>query len=147
MDMNGEFVIAADRQAVWNALNDPYTLKACLPGCEVLDKVSDTQFTATMRAAVGPVKAKFTSNLTLEDLDPPYSYTISGQGKGGSAGFAKGAAKVRLEPCDEGTQLIYEVNMQVGGKLAQIGSRLIGGTARKIADQFFSRFAEIMSTS
>jgi carbon monoxide dehydrogenase subunit G len=142
MDMSGEYSIAAGREAVWVALNDPDVLTACIPGCESITRRSDTEFTAAMQAKIGPVKAKFATDLELRDLNPPQSYVISGQGKGGAAGFAKGSAKVRLESAGEETVLHYEVDMQVGGKLAQIGSRLVAGAARKIADQFFANFAE-----
>jgi carbon monoxide dehydrogenase subunit G len=145
MEMHGERRIPAPRQAVWEGLNDPETLKICIPGCETIEKVSDTEFTAKVVARVGPVKATFTGKVTLSDLHPPAGYTITGEGQGGVAGFAKGGAKVSLE--DEGgeTVLRYEVQSQVGGKLAQIGSRLIDATARKMADEFFGKFVAAMS--
>ena len=130
------------REAVWDALNDVEVLKACIPGCETITKHSDTELEATVSAKVGPVKAKFTGAVTLSDMDPPNGYTISGQGKGGAAGFAKGGAHVSLVEIDTGTQLSYVVNANVGGKLAQIGSRLIDSTAKKMADQFFSKLSE-----
>ncbi|MEQ8735575.1 MAG: carbon monoxide dehydrogenase subunit G [Rhodospirillaceae bacterium] len=142
MDMKGSYDIAAPREAVWNALNDVEVLKACIPGCETITKHSDTELEATVSAKVGPVKAKFTGAVTLSDMDPPNGYTISGQGKGGAAGFAKGGAHVSLVEIDTGTQLSYVVNANVGGKLAQIGSRLIDSTAKKMADQFFSKLSE-----
>jgi len=142
MDMKGSYDIAAPREAVWDALNDVDVLKACIPGCETIVKHSDTELEATVSAKVGPVKAKFTGEVTLSDMDPPNGYTISGQGKGGAAGFAKGGAKVSLLEIDNGTQLSYVVNANVGGKLAQIGSRLIDSTAKKMADQFFSKLSE-----
>ena len=143
MDMSGEYVIPAPRQAVWNALNDPEVLKACIAGCEEIDKTSDTGFTAVVVAKVGPVKARFAGAVTLTDIDPPNGYTITGEGKGGAAGFAKGGAKVALSDAEGGgTRLAYTVDAQVGGKLAQIGSRLVQGTARKMADDFFAAFAE-----
>ena len=141
MEMQGERRIPAPRQIVWERLNDPETLKLCIPGCESVEKVSDTEFTAKVRAKVGPVSARFAGKVTLTDLDPPAGYTISGEGTGGVAGFAKGSAKVALEEDGADTIMRYGVQAQVGGKLAQIGSRLIDGTARKLADQFFDRFA------
>ena len=142
MQMTGQYRIEAPRQTVWEALNDVEVLRACIPGVEEIDKTSDTSFTAKVRAKVGPVSARFAGDVTLSDLDPPKGYTISGEGKGGAAGFAKGGAKVNLEEDGAATLLNYEVEAQVGGKLAQIGSRLIDGTAKKMADDFFSRFAE-----
>ena len=141
MEMNGEFTVPATRAAVWEALNDPDTLSRCIPGCESITRTSDTQFDAEMRAKIGPVKAKFTTTIELSDLVPPNSYTLSGQGKGGAAGFAKGSARVQLESAADGTKVIYTADMQVGGKLAQIGSRLVSGAAKKIADQFFQAFS------
>ena len=141
MEMQGERRIPAPRQIVWELLNDPETLKQCIPGCESVDKVSDTEFTAKVRAKVGPVSARFSGKVTLSDLDPPSGYTISGEGTGGVAGFAKGSAKVALEEDGGETVMRYGVQAQVGGKLAQIGSRLVDGTARKLANQFFDRFA------
>jgi uncharacterized protein len=141
MDMTGEYRIPAPREKVWAALNDPETLRASLPGCESLEKVSATQFVATVVAKVGPVKAKFNGNVELSNLNPPESYTIAGEGKGGAAGFAKGSADVRLaEEAAEVTVLAYTARADVGGKLAQLGSRLIDGTARKMADEFFENF-------
>jgi len=141
MDMTGEHTIRAPRQAVWAALNDPEVLKQSIAGCEELNKTSDTEFQAQVTAKVGPVKAKFGGKVTLSDLDPPNGYTISGEGSGGAAGFAKGGAKVHLEDAPDGTLLKYEVHAQIGGKLAQIGSRLVDGAARKMADEFFASFA------
>ncbi len=140
MDMNGEFRLAAPREAVWKALNDPEVLKLSIPGCEEIVKLSDTEMTAKVSAKVGPVSAKFAGKVTLSDLDPPSGYTITGEGQGGVAGFAKGGAKVHLKDDGDGTILSYTVQAQVGGKLAQIGSRLIDATARKMADEFFTRF-------
>ena len=141
MDMTGEYRIPAPRAKVWAALNDPATLKASLPGCESLEKVGDNQFAATVVAKVGPVKAKFNGNVALSNLNPPESYTIAGEGKGGAAGFAKGGADVRLtEDGAETTLLSYTAKADVGGKLAQLGSRLIDGTAKKMADEFFDNF-------
>jgi hypothetical protein len=142
MKMSGECRIEAPREAVWEALNDPEILKQAIPGCTEIEKISDTEFTAEVRAKVGPVAAKFSGAVTLSNLDPPNGYTISGQGKGGTAGFARGGAEVRLEEDGGATILRYDVNAQVGGKLAQIGSRLIDATAKKMANDFFAAFAE-----
>jgi carbon monoxide dehydrogenase subunit G len=144
MDMTGEHQIKAPRQIVWAALNDPDVLKQSIAGCEELVKSSDTEFEAKVTAKVGPVKAKFSGKVTLSDLDPPNGYTISGEGAGGAAGFAKGGAKVNLEDAaGGGTILKYQVHAQIGGKLAQIGSRLVDGAARKMADEFFTAFAAV----
>ena len=145
MDMSGQHRIEAPRQAVWEALNDPEVLKQAIPGCEEIEKTSDTEFNAKVKAKVGPVSAKFSGAVALSDLDPPNGYTISGEGKGGAAGFAKGGAKVRLEEDGAATILHYEVKAQVGGKLAQIGSRLIDSTAKKMADDFFKNFSAAVS--
>lgn len=144
MKMSGEEIIAAPRETVWQALNDPEILKQCIPGCETITKHSDTQLEARVIAKVGPVKAGFTGIVSLTDLDPPSSYRISGEGKGGLAGFASGGADVRLEDAQGGTKLSYDVDAQVGGKLAMLGSRLIDSTARSMATQFFEKFAEIV---
>ena len=144
MTMTGEYLLPADRQHVWDALNDAEILKRCIPGCESLERVGDAQFAAVATAKVGPVKARFKGQVTLTDLDPPNGYRISGEGTGGVAGFAKGGAKVRLEDADGGTRLAYDVEAQVGGKLAQIGQRLINGAAKKIADEFFANFAKAL---
>jgi hypothetical protein len=141
MQMTGQYRIEAPRETVWQALNDVEVLRQCIPGVEEIEKTSDTSFTAKVRAKVGPVSARFAGEVTLSDLDPPNGYTISGEGKGGAAGFAKGGARVRLADDGAATLLSYDVDAQVGGKLAQIGSRLIDGTAKKMADDFFSRFA------
>lgn len=138
MEMSGEYRIPASREAVWEALNDPEILKACIPGCKSLDKTSDTEMSAVVTAKVGPVKATFTGNVTLQNLNPPTSYTIAGEGKGGVAGFAKGGADVNLAEHDGETLLTYKANAQIGGKLAQLGSRLVDSTAKKYADEFFS---------
>ena len=145
MDMNGTQRIEAPREKVYVALNDPEVLKQCIPGCETIEKLSDTEFTAKVVARVGPVKASFLGKVTLTDLNPPSSYTITGEGTGGVAGFAKGSAKVSLDEAGEETVLRYGVQAQVGGKLAQIGSRLIDATSRKMADDFFNRFLNSMS--
>jgi uncharacterized protein len=145
MEMQGERRIPAPRQAVWQKLNDPEALKECIPGCQEIEKTSDTEFVAKVRAKVGPVSANFTGKVTLSDLNPPQGYTISGEGQGGVAGFAKGSAKVALDEEGNETVLRYGVQAQVGGKLAQIGSRLIDATARKMADDFFGKFVSLMS--
>jgi carbon monoxide dehydrogenase subunit G len=145
MTMSGEYQLPVPPQTVWEKLNDPATLKASIPGCEQLDKTSDTEFQAVATTKVGPVKAKFKGKVTLSDLDPPNSYKISGQGDGGVAGFAKGGATVRLAPKDGGTLLTYTVEAQIGGKLAQLGQRLINGAAKKVADDFFKNFAAAVS--
>ncbi|HEV2187854.1 MAG TPA: carbon monoxide dehydrogenase subunit G [Stellaceae bacterium] len=145
MEMHGELRIPAPRAEVWAKLNDPETLKSCIPGAETVEKVSDTEFVAKVVARVGPVKASFSGKVTLTDLDPPSSYTITGEGTGGVAGFAKGSAKVALDDAGAETVLRYGVQAQVGGKLAQIGSRLIDATSRKMADEFFNRFLGVMT--
>jgi uncharacterized protein len=141
MDMTGEFRIPAPRQKVWDALNDPEILKQSIPGCEEIEKLSPTELAAKVTAKVGPVKARFGGKVVLSELNPPTSYKISGEGSGGGAGFAKGGATVRLADDGDGTRLSYVVEAHVGGKLAQIGSRLIDATARKMANDFFTRFA------
>ncbi|MGH7111329.1 MAG: SRPBCC family protein [Stellaceae bacterium] len=145
MDMTGEYHIPAPRQRVWEGLNDPAILKDCIPGCQEIEKVSDTEFAAKVVAKVGPVKAAFGGKVTLSDLAPPQGYTIAGEGTGGVAGFAKGSARVDLVEEAGGTLLKYTAQANVGGKLAQIGSRLIGATARKMADDFFGRFAGLVA--
>ncbi|KAA0683891.1 carbon monoxide dehydrogenase subunit G [Roseomonas genomospecies 6] len=144
MDMSGSQRIAAPRDTVWAALNDPDILRQCIPGCEEVQKISDTEFTAKVVAKVGPVSAKFSGKVTLSDLDPPAGYTITGEGSGGAAGFGKGGARVSLEPDGEATILSYTAHATVGGKLAQIGSRLVDATARKMADDFFTRFTAVV---
>jgi uncharacterized protein len=145
MDMTGEYRIPAPRQRVWEALNDPEILKAAIPGCEELNKLSDHELDARVKAKVGPVSATFTGKVTLNDLNPPVSYRIAGEGKGGAAGFAKGGAEVNLSEDGTDTILRYNAKADVGGKLAQIGSRLIQGTARKMADDFFGKFSSIVA--
>ena len=145
MEMKGEQLIPAPQQAVWNGLNDPATLKACVPGCESIDSVGDNQYQVLMVARVGPVSAKFKGKLTLSDIKPPDSYAIAFEGQGGAAGFAKGGAQVRLSTEGMTTKLAYDVKASVGGKLAQIGSRLIDAAAKKVADDFFRNFNETMS--
>ncbi|HCO89801.1 MAG TPA: carbon monoxide dehydrogenase [Alphaproteobacteria bacterium] len=141
MKMSGEYRIAAPRDTVWSALNDPEILRQCIPGCEALDQVSATEMTGAVTAKIGPVKATFKGDVTLSEVDAPNSYVLSGQGKGGAAGFAKGSARVTLSDIPEGTLLSYDVDAQVGGKLAQLGQRLIDGTAKKLSDEFFGNFA------
>jgi uncharacterized protein len=141
MTMTGEVQLPATQEAVWAKLNDPEVLKVCIPGCESLEKLSDTEFQAVATNKIGPVKARFKGKVRLSDLDPPNGYRISGEGDGGVAGFAKGGATVTLQPKDGGTLLSYNVEAQIGGKLAQIGQRLINGAAKKLADQFFAKFA------
>ena len=145
MTMNGEVQLAAPRDVVWAKLNDAEVLKQCIPGCEELTKTSDTEFNAVATIKIGPVKAKFKGAVTLSDIDPPNGYKISGQGEGGVAGFAKGGATVKLAPKDGGTLLTYDVEAQIGGKLAQLGQRLINGAAKKVADDFFQNFAAAVS--
>lgn len=141
MKMSGEYRIAAPRDAVWSALNDPDVLRQCIPGCEALDQVSPTEMTGAVTTKIGPVKATFKGDVTLSEVDPPSGYVLSGQGKGGAAGFAKGQARVVLSDIPEGTLLSYDADAQVGGKLAQLGQRLIDGTAKKLSDEFFGNFA------
>ena len=140
MEMSGEQRIALPQQRVWEALNDPEILKACIPGCESIERVSDHEYKVAMTAAVGPVKAKFAGKLLLSDLNPPNSYSLAFEGSGGAAGFGKGSAQVALTPDGSGTLLTYKASATVGGKLAQIGSRLIDGVAKKMSDDFFARF-------
>jgi carbon monoxide dehydrogenase subunit G len=145
MDMSGEQVIPAPRAQVWAALNDPEILKQAIPGCEAIEKLSDTELTASVVAKVGPVKATFKGKVTLSDIDAPNGYTITGEGQGGVAGFGKGGAKVNLSDADGGaTRLTYTAQAQVGGKLAQIGARLVDGAAKKMADDFFTNFNRIV---
>jgi uncharacterized protein len=147
MKMSGERVIPAPQGRVWEALNDPEVLRQSIPGCQEMVKRSPTEFSAKVMAKVGPVKASFAGDVTLSKLNPPHSYLITGQGTGGAAGFAEGGAEVRLEDVGGQTRLIYDVDAKVGGKLAQIGSRLIDSTARRMADDFFKRFAEVVTSS
>ncbi|UPY35290.1 carbon monoxide dehydrogenase subunit G [Sediminicoccus sp. KRV36] len=146
MEMNGERHIAAPRELVWQALNDPEALKAAIPGCESIEKLSDTDLTAKLAIKIGPMAAKFSAKVKLENLNPPASYTISGEGNGGAMGFAKGGADVALEEVSPTeTILRYSVKAQVGGKMAQLGARLIDSTAKQMADQFFDRFAAALA--
>ncbi|MFT4000093.1 MAG: carbon monoxide dehydrogenase subunit G [Rhizobium sp.] len=140
MDMTGEERIAAPRDAVWAALNNPDILKQCIPGCQSLERVSPTELTATVKLKIGPVSASFNGEVTLSNINAPESYTISGEGKGGIAGFAKGGADVVLKEDGDETILQYEAKAQVGGKIAQLGSRLVDSSAKKLAQQFFADF-------
>ena len=142
LTMTGEVDLAAPQQVVWEKLNDPDVLKACIPGCESLEKTAENELQAVAKIKIGPVSATFRGKVELTDINPPHGYTISGEGQGGIAGFAKGAAKVDLVPIDGGTRMTYAVEAQVGGKIAQLGARLIDGVAKRMADQFFERFAE-----
>ncbi|MDB5486660.1 MAG: hypothetical protein JWQ58_375 [Reyranella sp.] len=144
MEIKGEYKIAAPREKVFAALNDVTILQACIPGCETLEKTSETEMKAKVRMRIGPVSASFTGKVTLSDLDPPNGYRISGEGQGGAAGFAKGGAVVTLREDAGDTILNYNVDAQVGGKIAQVGARLIDGTAKKLADEFFSKFAAMV---
>lgn len=143
--MQGSVDLPADRETVWTKLNDPDVLKASIPGCQELEKTSETSFAAVVSVKIGPVKATFRGKVSLDDLDPPNGYTINGEGEGGVAGFAKGSAKVSLTPSELGTLLSYDVEAQIGGKLAQLGGRLINGVAKKLADEFFANFAKAVS--
>jgi carbon monoxide dehydrogenase subunit G len=140
MEMNDEQIIPVDQNTVWAALNDPGVLKICIPGCESIDKTADNEYKVIMTASVGPVKAKFNGKLILSNINPPNSYSIAFEGSGGAAGFGKGGADVSLSSAEGGTKLSYTAKAQVGGKLAQVGSRLIDGVAKKMANDFFTRF-------
>lgn len=141
MEIKGEYQIDASREAVWDALIDPEMLQKCIPGCESLEKVGDNEFKAKVMAAIGPVRARFDTRLALENLKPPESYTLTGESKAGMAGFGRGSAEVRLEEHDGGTLLSYNADFKVGGKLAQVGSRLVMAATKKTADDFFGTFA------
>ena len=146
MDMNGSETINAPVDLVWKGLNDPDILRQCIPGCESLEKKSDTEMTATVVLKIGPVKAKFDGAVQLSNLNPPHSYTISGEGKGGMVGFAKGGADVALAEQPDGTTLLtYSVKADVGGKIAQLGARLIDSTAKSLAEKFFTTFSAKVS--
>ena len=140
MEMTGEQLIPLPQAEVWRGLNDPEVLKACIAGCESIERVSDAEYRVALTAAVGPVKAKFNGKLLLSDLNPPHSYSLSFEGSGGAAGFGKGSAQVSLKPEGSGTRLSYSAKANVGGKLAQVGSRLIDGVAKKMAGDFFTAF-------
>jgi carbon monoxide dehydrogenase subunit G len=141
MEVKGEYLIANNREAVWDALNDPEILKACIPGCESLEQISDTEFEAKVTASIGPVKAKFNTSLKLENVRAPESYTLVGSSKGGAAGFGRGSADVTLSESDGGTRLNYSADFKIGGKLAQVGSRLVLAATKKTADDFFGSFS------
>lgn len=141
MEIRGEYLIASSREQVWAALIDPEILRECVPGCQSLDRISDTEFTARITATIGPVRAKFDTNINLENVQAPESYTLIGNGKGGAAGFGRGSADVSLIETDHGTRLTYVADFKVGGKLAQVGSRLVLGATRKTADDFFGNFS------
>ncbi|NDV86411.1 carbon monoxide dehydrogenase [Aurantimonas aggregata] len=145
MDLKGEYRLPAPRETVWAALNDPDVLKSCIPGCESLEMTGENMMAATVTMKIGPVKAKFSGEVRLENINAPESYSIVGEGKGGIAGFAKGGADVRLEEDGAETILTYDVNAQVGGKIAQLGGRMIDSTAKKLAGQFFDCFVEKVS--
>ena len=142
MDMQGSRTLAVDRQEAWEALNDPQVLKACIPGCDRIESTGPDQYAIGMSVKVGPVAAKFSGKIQLLDVQPPSSYTMKFEGQGGAAGFGKGEAKVRLEPRDAGCELQYTCSAQVGGKIAQVGQRLIDGVARSMAEDFFKRFEQ-----
>ena len=145
MEFKGSYIISAPAQRVWDAINDPAVLKICIPGCEQIEKTSPTDFVATAKLKIGPVSATFKGKVTLSDLDPPHHCRLAGEGTGGVAGFAKGGADVTLSPQGESTVLTYTATASVGGKLAQIGQRLIDGAAKQIADDFFKRFAAALA--
>jgi uncharacterized protein len=142
MEMSSSQLVPATQDKVWAALNDPEILKACITGCETIEKTADNEYAIAMTARVGPVSAKFKGKMQLTDLNPPNSYSLNFEGQGGAAGFAKGKAAVNLSPEGNGTRLAYTANAQIGGKLAQIGSRLVDGAAKKTADEFFAAFTE-----
>ena len=144
MDVSGEYRLSVSRQAVWNALLDPEILQQCIPGCESFEKLADNHYQATVKTAIGPVKATFSSELRIVNAIPPESYRLEGQGKAGAVGFGRGAADVTLKEEGGETVLSYSADFQVGGRLAQIGSRLVVGATRKIADQFFSRLTGVI---
>ncbi|MBL4597701.1 MAG: carbon monoxide dehydrogenase subunit G [Rhizobiaceae bacterium] len=146
MDIGGEYLVPASREIVWEMLNDPEVLAQCIPGCEELEATAEDEFTAKVVLKIGPVKAKFSGVVTLSDKVHPESYRLSGEGKGGIAGFAKGGANIRLEESGSDTKLTYEVDVQVGGKIAQLGSRLIASTSKKLASKFFITFCEVAQT-
>jgi carbon monoxide dehydrogenase subunit G len=145
LEMSGEYVLPQSREKVYAALNDAEMLKKCIPGCEELVKESDNEFAAIVKLTVGPVSARFKGRVKLEDLDPPNGYRIAGEGEGGVAGFAKGGATVKLTEVPEGTKLTYNAEANVGGKIAQLGQRLLAGTSKKIADKFFANFTAALS--
>ena len=141
MEIKGEYQIASSREQVWAALIDPEMLEKCIPGCESLQQTGEHEFEAVIKAAIGPVRARFNTRISLDDLNPPQSYTLVGESKAGAAGFGRGSAAVRLTEDDGGTLLSYVADFRVGGKLAQVGSRLVLGATRKTADDFFGQFS------
>ena len=145
MEMTGEQLIPLPQDATWDALNDPAVLKDCIPGCESIERVADNEYEVILAAKVGPVSARFKGKMTVSDADPPRAYTLVFEGQGGTAGFARGQASVALTPEDTGTRLAYSAKGNVGGKLAQVGSRLIDGVAKKLAENFFTAFAKRVS--
>ena len=147
MELNDKIFITAPMAQVYEALNDPEVLKACIPGCEELIKHSNTELEAKVVSKVGPVKAKFTGNVTLDQSSAPDQFSLTGKGNGGAAGFARGGADVTLTEHDDGTMLTYTAKAEIGGKLAQLGSRLIVGTAKKLASKFFVKFSELAGTT
>ncbi len=147
MKLEGERILPADCETVWAALNNPEILRQSIPGCQDLQAEDDTHLTATVGIKIGPVAAKFSGKVELQDMNPPHSYTLVGSGSGGPAGSARGEAKVHLEPHDEGCKMSYNVDAAVSGKLAQLGQRMIDPVARKLAEQFFDRFSDIIKQS
>lgn len=145
MDMTGEERIPAKRDIVWSALNSPNVLRKCIPNCEKLEKKSPTEMTATVKIKIGPVSANFKGDITLTNLNPPESYTITGEGQGGIAGFAKGSSDVKLVEEGDETVLTYEIKAQMGGKLAMLGSRMIDSSSKKLAQQFFTKFNKVVA--
>lgn len=144
MEMQGQRALAVSQQQAWDALNDPEVLKACIPGCDKMEAGGDNQFALGVSVKIGPVSAKFAGKITLSDVQPPQSYTLTFDGQGGAAGFGKGVSQVRLTPQDSGCELSYTVKAQVGGKIAQMGQRLIDGVAKNMAEEFFKRFDDEM---
>jgi len=144
MEIKGEYQIASSREDVYRALNDPEMLKKCIPGCESLEMISDTELAATVMAAIGPVRARFNTKILLDNLNPPESYTLVGESKASAAGFGRGSADVALVGNDDGTLLSYTADFKVGGKLAQVGSRLVVGATKKMADDFFGTFSRVL---
>lgn len=145
MEMSSSQWVPVSQEITWAALNDPQVLKGCITGCESIDRLSDTEYAIALAVKVGPVNARFKGKMSLADLNPPESYAIVFEGQGGAAGFARGTAAVRLAPEEAGTRLTYDVKAQIGGKLAQIGARLIDGVAKKMADEFFAAFVKALS--
>jgi len=140
MEMEGRRTLAVSQQQAWDGLNDPQVLRACIPGCEKVERTGENQFALAMAVKVGPVSAKFTGRIALSDVQPPQGYTLGFEGQGGAAGFGKGTARVQLAPVAGGCELAYQVQAQVGGRIAQVGQRLIDGVARSMAEDFFKRF-------